>query len=115
MDYKKIYDDLIKKRRCISPQQKFERHHIIPRSLGGSDSEENIVKLTLREHYIAHLLLCRIYRGTINYYPMLKDLNMMRMGRYEIKIKNSRMFQYFREDFIQMMRELQTGKCNSQY
>lgn len=38
----------------------FESHHIVPRSLGGSDERENIVKLTAREHYIAHWLLYRI-------------------------------------------------------
>lgn len=34
-----------------------EKHHIIPRSLGGSDSPENLAILTAKEHYIAHLLL----------------------------------------------------------
>jgi hypothetical protein len=36
-----------------------ESHHIIPKSLGGSNSKENLVLLTAREHYIAHLLLCK--------------------------------------------------------
>lgn len=38
-----------------------ERHHIIPKSEGGSDDPDNLVNLTAREHYIAHLLLARIY------------------------------------------------------
>ena len=59
MDYQKIYDNLIRKRLENPPTEKFERHHIVPRSLGGSDDKDNIVKLTLREHYIAHLLLCK--------------------------------------------------------
>ena len=33
-----------------------ERHHIIPRSLGGPDTKENLVDLTAREHFICHLL-----------------------------------------------------------
>ncbi len=36
-----------------------ELHHIIPRSLGGSNEADNLVCLTAREHCIAHLLLCR--------------------------------------------------------
>jgi hypothetical protein len=36
-----------------------ENHHIIPKSLGGYDTKENLVYLTAREHYIAHLLLCK--------------------------------------------------------
>jgi hypothetical protein len=38
-------------------------HHIIPRSLGGNDDEENIVLLTFREHKLAHLLLIKFTEG----------------------------------------------------
>jgi hypothetical protein len=34
-----------------------ERHHIIPKSLGGDDTEENLVWLTAEEHLSVHLLL----------------------------------------------------------
>lgn len=40
-----------------------EKHHIIPRSMGGKDTKENLVVLTAREHYIAHLLLTKICKG----------------------------------------------------
>ena len=40
-----------------------ERHHIIPRSLSGSDDISNIVKLTAREHFICHLLLVKMTVG----------------------------------------------------
>ena len=36
-----------------------ECHHIVPRSLGGMDTPENLVMLTAREHFIAHRLLCK--------------------------------------------------------
>jgi len=36
-----------------------ESHHIVPKSLGGDNSKENLVLLSAREHYIAHLLLCK--------------------------------------------------------
>jgi hypothetical protein len=35
----------------------FEKHHIIPKSLGGTNDPSNLVKLTAREHFICHLLL----------------------------------------------------------
>lgn len=38
-----------------------EVHHIVPKAEGGSDDKTNLVKLSAREHYIAHLLLARIY------------------------------------------------------
>ena len=37
-----------------------ERHHIIPRCMGGSDCETNIVKLTAREHFVCHVLLTKM-------------------------------------------------------
>lgn len=40
-----------------------EKHHIIPRALGGLNNKENIAILTGREHYICHLLLTRMLNG----------------------------------------------------
>lgn len=37
-----------------------ERHHIIPRCMGGTDDESNLVSLTAREHFVCHLLLTKI-------------------------------------------------------
>ena len=64
MEYMRIYDQLIEKRRRepLSRADGYvERHHIVPRSEGGSDDETNLVNLTAREHYVAHLLLAKIY------------------------------------------------------
>lgn len=43
----------------VGPSSIFERHHIVPRSLGGKDRKENYVYLTFREHFIAHWLLTK--------------------------------------------------------
>lgn len=40
-----------------------ERHHIIPKSLNGSDSRDNLVRLTTREHFICHKLLTKMTTG----------------------------------------------------
>jgi hypothetical protein len=40
-----------------------EKHHIIPRSLGGNNSKDNIILLTYREHFICHLLLTKMTEG----------------------------------------------------
>jgi len=37
-----------------------EKHHIIPKCLGGNDDENNLVYLTYREHYISHALLTKL-------------------------------------------------------
>jgi len=37
-----------------------EKHHIIPKSLGGNNGSDNLVKLTAREHFICHRLLSKM-------------------------------------------------------
>lgn len=61
MNYQKIYKKLITKRQEYVLEENYEKHHIIPKTIGGDNSENNIVRLTPREHYIAHLLLTKIY------------------------------------------------------
>lgn len=63
MNYLKIYNTLIYKNkyRLLKKESGYEIHHIIPKCVGGSDSNYNLVKLTYREHFIAHLLLTKIY------------------------------------------------------
>jgi hypothetical protein len=41
-----------------------EKHHVIPKSLGGTDESSNIVRLTAKEHFICHLLLVKMTTGT---------------------------------------------------
>lgn len=68
MNYSKIYSDLIEsaKLRLDIPLLNgyLEKHHIVPRSMGGSNDKDNIVSLTAREHFIAHWLLWRIHRNS---------------------------------------------------
>lgn len=64
MNYKKIHDEIISKAKArLIISGYFERHHIVPRSMGGNDEESNIVNLTAREHYLIHWLLFKIYRN----------------------------------------------------
>lgn len=61
MNYVKIYNSLINKALARSRTGSYyERHHILPKCLGGTD-KDNIVLLTPEEHYLAHLLLVKIY------------------------------------------------------
>lgn len=63
MDYKLVYEGLIAKaKNRISLEEYFEVHHVVPRSLGGDDSKDNLVQLTAREHFLAHWLLWKIHR-----------------------------------------------------
>lgn len=62
MNYQRIYDFLINRAKLRGPLiGYYEKHHVVPRCLGGDNSKENIVKLTAKEHYIVHRLLVHIY------------------------------------------------------
>ncbi len=67
MNYSKIYDDLISSRKQLNRNKNenvyYENHHIIPRCFGGSNKKENLVLLTFKEHFVAHLLLKEIHVG----------------------------------------------------
>lgn len=55
MNYSKIYDDLINRAipRGLDKSKVigyYEKHHILPKCLGGKDESENYVLLTFKEH-----------------------------------------------------------------
>ena len=60
--YSKWYYSIIAnaQSRNLLPEIQVEKHHILPKSLGGSNSPSNLVKLTLREHFICHILLTKM-------------------------------------------------------
>lgn len=66
-----------------------EKHHIIPKSLNGSDDPSNLVTLTAREHFICHLLLTKMVVGQQRY-KMIKAAKMLsnvigpRQCRYKV-------------------------------
>jgi hypothetical protein len=62
--YSKWYVALISKRKQTKVEGYGEVHHIIPRCLGGDNSKSNLVKLTPREHFVAHKLLTKMTVGT---------------------------------------------------
>jgi hypothetical protein len=49
--------------RVLANNSYTELHHIVPRSLGGDDSSNNLIKLTAREHFICHWLLTKMVSG----------------------------------------------------
>lgn len=70
MNHQKIYESIIFnaksqnriKLRKINPNYiYYEKHHIIPKCIGGDDENENKVLLTAKEHFICHKLLTYIY------------------------------------------------------
>jgi hypothetical protein len=56
----------------------YESHHIVPRWMGGTDSDDNLVLLTAREHYLAHYLLFLHYKdkpSSVAFHLMNNNIN----------------------------------------
>jgi len=88
--YKQIIDNAVG--RPSIDGEYYETHHIVPRSMGGKDDESNLVRLTGREHYIAHWLLFRIHGNKQMAYAWIAMLMNRDGKRY-----TSRSFAYARK------------------
>ena len=61
MNYQRVYNNIIQQALTRKISGYFEKHHIIPKCMGGSDEQNNLCDLTAREHYICHVLLVKMY------------------------------------------------------
>ena len=104
MDYQKIYNALTQKKyRNLEVK---ETHHIKPKSLGGDDSDDNLVDLSPREHFIAHRLLAKITTGEDRTKMVFALWRMSNNG----KIKNSKTYETVREEYVKILSDYRTGK-----
>lgn len=98
--YKKWYDSIISNALSENRQRGdiyYEEHHIMPRSLGGSDDPQNLVLLTAKEHYVCHLLLTKFSTGQQKY-KMASALSCMTFPKSGIQKRyTSRMYGYSRK------------------
>lgn len=119
MNYKKIYYQIIehRKQNPLPESEYVEKHHIIPKSLGGVDDIENIVKLSAREHFICHALLSEMYeKESFEWYKMNHAFMMMRSeSENQSRYFNSRLYELKKKDFSKTMSYSQSGNKNSQY
>lgn len=82
MNYQRIYNQIIERAKIRQIEGYVEKHHIIPKCLGGNNEQDNLVKLTAREHFLCHRLLVEIYPNE----PKLKyALYLMNIGKRKNK------------------------------
>jgi len=95
-----------------------ETHHIIPRSLGGSDEKTNLATLTAREHFICHWLLTKMTINE-NKIKMLLALQCMRregkkQQRYSTAI-TSRVYEKLKIELKNWQSERYSGNGNPMF
>ena len=112
--YKKWYDAIIKNAQNRTLDSYSELHHIIPRSLGGSDNVDNLVSLTIREHFICHILLTKFTSGE-DRNKMLYAVILMKGGNdKQPRYINSRLYESVKILFAKN-RKTMSGEKNSFY
>lgn len=98
MNYNKIYEDLVEKYRMNDVSGYYETHHIIPKCIGGSNEQDNLVKLPPEYHFLAHLLLCRIYKNTKFYKKLIWASMFMCVHNSDRRI-NNKQYGWLRRQF----------------
>jgi hypothetical protein len=118
MNYQKIYDTLIARAIGRKKMNKhdpgyvyYERHHIVPKCLGGTDSTLNLVYLTAEEHWIAHLLLVKLNPENNK---LVYACQAMSMSGGNNKRTTNKLFGWIRRKYSNATSERQKGRVVTQ-
>lgn len=103
MNHQRQYQLLVQKaqNRERETNAYYEKHHIIPRAKGGGNQKSNLVFLTGREHFVAHMLLARIYGG-----GMWQAAKMMKNARNGVQRRNvnSRLYEIAKREWANFLK-----------
>ena len=115
--YTRWYNSIISNAQTRIAEGYTEKHHVLPRCLGGTDLSKNIVRLTGREHFICHWLLMKMVTG-LKRTKMVYAFRMMRVtskdhlgNRYHTKL-TSRIFEKYREEHVRIHSQYMKGRPN---
>lgn len=91
-----------------------ESHHILPKCLGGDDSSENLILLSPREHYIAHMLLAMAYRNNfsiVSAFCQMAHKNVKKKNKHILlhRTYTSKVYQQLKVDLYKMVSVHNTG------
>lgn len=106
MNYRKIYDAIIERGRNRQLDGYKERHHILPRCLGGTDDSENLVELTPEEHFVCHQLLVKIYPENSK---LIYAARMMTVSNDQIQ-RTNKLYGWLKRIFSKTHSESQMGR-----
>lgn len=91
-----------------------EKHHIVPRSHGGSNKKDNLIALTPRQHFIAHRMLWKAYGGSMaRAYFMMSATG--KYGKIGSKTYSMAREEYSKQVAIQMTGKPAQGKFDAEH
>jgi hypothetical protein len=100
--YTTMYFRIIENAKSRTISGYFEKHHIIPKSIGGGDSDDNLIKLTPKEHYVCHKLLTRMLDGVYKQkmlYALYCITHVRNKGQTSRYIPSAKIYQQIKEDW----------------
>lgn len=102
LNYHSIYESLIVRGRLRLINGYTERHHILPRCMGGDDSESNLVDLTPEEHFVAHQLLVKMHPT--------EDKLIYAASWMKSRVANNKQYGWIKRRFSEAEKKRKTGK-----
>lgn len=108
MNYHLHYNKLIERAKTREITGYYEKHHVVPRCLGGLDIKENLVNLTPEEHYVAHQLLVKMHPGN---FALIKAAHMMSVHHTSSRVGNKK-FGWLRRAYSEAQKQYYSNKEN---
>lgn len=105
--YTKWYFSIVSQRkvRIFNKNIYMERHHIIPKSLGGSNDAANMIELTAKEHFLVHWLLTKMCMEDSHIRKMKYAMRSMSWNKTGNKIISSWQFELSRKKVAESSRD----------
>lgn len=90
----------------------YEKHHIVPRCIGGTDNDSNLINLSMREHFLAHWLLWKAYPSNFSLksaFLQMVNKNPKTDKPFQGRI-TSRVYETLKADTYKQMSDRMSGK-----
>ena len=92
-----------------------EKHHIVPKSIGGDNTKQNLSILTHKEHYVCHLLLTKMCLNESDHRKMLYAFYCMGNKMSKHNHYTSRNFVSVKQQFRDLRSRAMRGANNHFY
>lgn len=117
--YFKWYCDIITnaKKRQDDSKTYYEKHHIIPKSMGGSNKKYNIVKLYPREHFLVHWIIIKCLVDDNHIHKMKYSLHRMMGAAKKVKkhVWSKWNFVVAKRHLVEVNKVIHIGEGNPMY
>jgi hypothetical protein len=110
MNYQQIYDNIVRRGQNRILEGYSEKHHIVPRCMGGTNDADNLVSLTPEEHYLCHLLLVKIHPSNIK---LVKAAIFMVSSNNNVK-RNNKAYGWLKRQYSNSIRGIGNPNYNGE-